>query len=155
MGSHEPLGLNVDECVDKAKNVMRRVGKMLKILPDEVTKPEPVKEEVPTAPEVKQAPIIPEPKEEVKSPFLNQEANVTPVSPFLNNNEVGEMKDTPKTNTEESNVKNVLPSADSFWNQVPKNDDDSKQEEEIPVSNDDFFANNMDNFDFPNLDEFK
>lgn len=65
------------------------------------------------------------------------------------------MKDTPKTNTEESNVKNVLPSADSFWNQVPKSDDDSKQEEEIPVSNDDFFANNMDNFDFPNLDEFK
>lgn len=155
MGSHEPLGLNVDECVDKAKNVMRRVGKMLKILPDEVTKPAPVKEEVPTAPEVKQAPIIPEQKEEVKSPFLNQEANVTPASPFLNNNEAGEMKDTPKTNTEESNVKNVLPSADSFWNKVPKSDDDSQKEEEIPVSNDDFFANNMDNFEFPNLDEFK
>ncbi len=155
MGSHEPLGLNVDECVDKAKNVMRRVGKMLKILPDEVTKPAPVKEEVPPAPEVKQEPIIPEQKEEVKSPFLNQEANVTPASPFLNNNEAGEMKDTPKTNTEESNVKNVLPPADSFWNQVPKSDDDSQKEEEIPVSNDDFFANNMDNFEFPNLDEFK
>ena len=155
MGSHEPLGLNVDECVDKAKNVMRRVGKMLKILPDEVTKPTPVKEEVSTAPEVKQAPIIPEQKEEVKSPFLNQEANITPASPFLDNNEAGKMKDTPKTNTEESNVKNVLPPADSFWNQVPKSDDDIQKEEEIPVSNDDFFANNMDNFEFPNLDEFK
>lgn len=184
MGSHEPMGLNVDECIEKAKTVMKRVGKMLNIeLPEEQPEikeekietttdnnteipvvspfiedqqmPTPVEPniEIETPIEEPQVPIIevpelPKTKEEntVASPFLNKEAEIK--SPFL-------MEESTTNDKEESNVKNVLPSADSFWGSEAPSDKDLEENNDFPVSNDDFFANNMDNFEFPNLDEFK
>jgi hypothetical protein len=147
MGSHDPLGLDVDKCIEKATNVMKRVGKMLNI---EVPEEQPKQEEIEKTEEVKQPEIpvqpIPEvkvevPKQEEISPFLSQQAeNVEP-----------------QTSVEESNVKKVLPEADSFWGKQDLNEieEDTESFPNLATSNDDFFANNMDNFEFPNLDEFK
>lgn len=161
MGSHEPLGLNVDECIEKATSVMKRVGKMLNI--ENTKEPEPTP--APTKEEEKEELKVPEIQEEqpteipvaspfvepTSSPFINEEVSI---SPFVNNEEKEELP-TP----EESNVKNVLPSAESFWNNKTDEEENTKEENSdfpnLTVSNDDFFANNMDNFEFPNLDEFK
>lgn len=146
MGSHDPVGLNVEKCVEKATNVMRRVGKMLNIVSkDETIATPPIQEEVPTI-----SPQQPEPI--TQSPFLNTEVTT---SPFLNQPEEPQEIVEPSTNTEQSNVKNVLPTAEDFWNNSNDSDEDADDFPELTVSNDNFFANNMDNFEFPNLDEFK
>jgi len=172
MGSHDPMGLDVEECIDKAKKVMKRVGKMLNI---------PLEEE---QEEVKEAPIVEEMKEEERviepanpfvqpeevklevpkveeNPFVNTELpqeepkKEEVVNPFVEpqasiEEPIIEEQEIPK---EESNVKNVLPSADSFWDtDIPSASD---FDETLAVSNDDFFANSMNDFEFPNLDEFK
>lgn len=148
MGSHDPMGLNVEECIEKATNVMRRVGKMLNIVPSEEEKEETPQIPVVETPEIEEKPSEPQAEIPTTSPFLNPEVET---SPFVKNEEVP-IEEKVETNIEQSNTKNVLPDADSFWNS-PK----SEQTEypDITVSNDDFFANNMDNFEFPNLDEFK
>lgn len=188
MGSHEPLSLNVDECVEKAKSVMKRVGKMLNIeLPEEkneiaeeeIEQPEennielptvspflestPMPTPVTTTPEIETQKEEPEVTIPMFTPEIEDKQEVPAVSPFLET-ETSEVKSPfisepeAPTDTEESNVKNVLPSADSFWgNQAPSANDleDNNSFPDLTVSNDDFFANNMDNFEFPNLDEFK
>ena len=162
MGSHDPIGLNVDDCIEKATSVMRRVGKMLNIeIPEETKEQEVINIE---SPPVKLEENVIEPtvnisqekeKLPIVSPFIDTVVEPQQ-SPFINE-QMPSIPHEDTINAEESRVKNTLPSADSFWdNQAPTaNDLDDDDFPDLTVSNDDFFANNMDNFEFPNLDEFK
>lgn len=161
MGSHDPLGLNADECIEKAINVMKRVGKMLNIEIPEEEKIAPVSSPIESPlpkEEVTETEAIPSndstPSETpVNSPFFEQSQPTK--SPFVDEM-VNPIEEEKKAPTGESNVKNILPPADNFWeNEAPTTNDLEDDFPDLSVSNDDFFANNMDNFEFPNLDEFK
>jgi len=160
MGCHDPLGLNADECVEKATNVMKKVGEMLNIIPKEDSKKEIKEEKVEEKVEEKKEETNPffdnnEPKEEAPTvnPFFeeNTEKKVEIDNPATTNSFLDTPKEEPKK--EESNVKNVLSNDLDFWSQNPITETDSN--DDIDVSNDDFFANSMNDFEFPNLDEFK
>jgi len=170
MGIHEPTGLNVDDCIEKATNVMKRVGKMLNI---------EIEEEKKEAPSINKSEIQPEPKKveepaTTENPFIEPKEITEPTtqpttspfiepvipnikSPFIEEPQNANIVPEKEEKQEESNIKNVLPPADNFWdNDAPTaNDLENGDFPELTVSNDDFFANNMDNFEFPNLDEFK
>jgi len=155
MSCHDPIGLNVDECLEKANKVMRKVGEMLNIKVEEPTNIEITKVE--QSEENTSNPFV----AEQENPFLNnvnEETTKTTVAPeqenpFLNNEQQSQ---TENNNTSQSNVKNVLPNADDFWNNQMTTDNESEGIiPDVDVSNDDFFANSMNNFEFPNLDEFK
>ena len=179
MNIHDPAGLNVDECLEKANKVMKKVGEMLKITTPEEPKPQepekPAVEPPKVEPQPEQAPVEQQqaednkPTEEIANPFVEQANNVaesapTDNNPFVNTEQETKQEEAPNPflntepqpdNNEESNVKNVLPSADDFWNNPQNNNSEGVISPDLDVSNDDFFANSMNDFEFPNLDEFK
>ena len=163
INSHDPAGLNVEECLEKANKVMRKVGEMLNIKIKEELKPaEPVTT-------VSEPPKVEPQPEEIANPFVEQPNNAekatetTDNNPFVNSEpEEKQEEQNPFLSTEpqsenkvESNVKNVLPPADDFWNNTQNNNSEGVISPDLDVSNDDFFANSMNDFEFPNLDEFK